>query len=200
MTVFVLMCVSGYFRPSELLSIRRCDLVAPAPGVLRHWAVLLFPEEEGRASKTSQFNDSVLMDDERIKFLEPLWQTMADPLSTSPMWDFDYHEFLASFKRAAKDLRVPATCPYQMRHSGPSIDLADERRSIAEAQRRGRWSQPKSMGRYERRARLAAEWAKVPEQTRRECEAYTAQLGGAVLGLFAGRLANGTLALPAKTC
>ena len=116
------------------------------------------------------------------------------------MWDFDYQEFLTAFKRAAKDLRVPATCPYQMRHSGPSIDLADERRSIAEAQRRGRWSQPKSMGRYERRARLAAEWAKVPEQTRRECEGYTVRLEGAVLGLFPPRRASDTRALPAGTC
>jgi hypothetical protein len=199
MAVFVLMCVSGYFRPSELLSIRRCDLIAPAAGVLRHWSVLLFPEEENRASKTSQFDDSVMMDDERIRFLEPVWLALAKPADLSLMWDFDYHDFLAAFKRAAKELRVPATCPYQMRHSGPSIDLADERRSIAEAQRRGRWAQPRSMTRYERRARLAAEWAKVPEETRRQCEGAAAQLEGAVLGLFR-RNADGSIrALPGRT-
>ena len=192
MAAFVLMCVSGYFRPSELLSIRRCDLIAPATGVLRHWSVLLFPEEENRASKTGQFNDSVMMDDERIAFLEVVWLALAKPADLTLMWDFDYHDFLAAFKRAAKELRVPTTCPYQMRHSGPSIDLADGRRSIAEAQRRGRWAQPRSMGRYERRARLAAEWAKVPEEARRQCEGAAARLEAVVLGLFPRR-ADGSI-------
>ena len=66
MGVFTLMCVSTYCRPSELLSLRRCDLVAPSPGVLKWWSLLLFPEEEGRASKTSQFNDSIELDDDRL--------------------------------------------------------------------------------------------------------------------------------------
>ena len=38
------------------------------------------------------------------------------------------------------------------------------------------------MVRYERHARLTAEWAKVPEETRRRGEAYSAQLEDIVLG------------------
>ena len=186
MACFTLMCVSGYFRPSELLSMRRCDLVPPAAGVLTVWSILLFPEEVGRASKTQQFNDSVEMDDERILFLEPVWRAMSKQTDLSAAWSFTYHEYLEAFKKAAAKLRMPCVCPYQMRHSGPSIDLADKRRSLDEAQRRGRWAQPRSMMRYERRARLAAEWAKVPEATRKTCETAAARLEAVILGLFRG--------------
>ena len=186
MARFTQMCVSGYCRPSELLSMRRCDLVPPAVGVLTSWSILLFPEEVGRASKTQQFNDSVEMDDTRILFLEPVWRAMAKTSDLSSAWAFTYHEYLEAFKKAAAQLRCPTVCPYQMRHSGPSIDLADKRRSLDEAQRRGRWAQPRSMMRYERRARLAAEWAKVPEATRRTCETAAARLAAVILGLFRG--------------
>ena len=74
MGVFTLMCVSTYCRPSELLSLRRCDLVAPSPGVLVWWSLLLFPEKVSRASKTSQFNDSMQLDDSRLFFLSPIWK------------------------------------------------------------------------------------------------------------------------------
>ena len=184
MGCFTLMCVSGYFRPSELLSLRRCDLIPPALGVLTSWSILLFPEEAGRASKTLQFNDSVELDDARILFLEPVWWAMSEANDLTAAWGFSYPEYLEVFKKAAMRLDCPTVCPYQMRHSGPSIDLADKRRSLEEAQRRGRWAQPRSMMRYERRARLTAEWAKVPEATRRHCEACVARLGEAILGHF----------------
>ncbi len=69
-----------------------------------------------------------------------------------------------------------------MKHSGPSVDLADRRRSLEEAQRRGRWAQPRSMHRYERRARLAAEWAKLPAATRSTCEGCIERLAELILG------------------
>ena len=35
-----------------------------------------------------------------------------------------------------------------MRHSGPSRDLAEQYRTVAQAQRRGRWESDKSLVRY----------------------------------------------------
>ena len=193
MAVFTLMGVSGYFRPSELLSLRRCDLIAPAAGVLDHWSVLLFPEDVGRASKTGLFNDSVVLDDDRLDFLIPLWRRMASPSRTELAWSFNYPEYLAAFKRAAARLDCPSVCPYQMRHSGPSIDLADHRRTLDEAQRRGRWAQARSMQRYERRARLTAEWAKVPARTQAAGMACAKQLAARILGPVKSCSANATL-------
>ena len=156
--------------------------MAPSPGVLVWWSLLLFPEEVGRASKTSQFNDSIELDDSRLFFLSPIWKEIGHSESLTRAWPFSYPDYLAAFKRAAAKLGWPTACPYQMRHSGPSIDLADRRRSMEEAQRRGRWTQPRSMMRYERRARLAAEWAKVPQATRARCEECAAHLAELILG------------------
>jgi len=191
MAMFTLMCVSGYFRPSELLSLRRCDLVPPAAGVLEHWSVLLFPEELGRSSKTGLFNDSVELDDEKLTFLRPVWAAMAAMPGEGRLWNFDYPAYVMEFRRGVTRLLCPSVVPYQMRHSGPSIDLADRRRSLAEAQQRGRWSQARSMVRYERHARLAAEWAKVPAQTRARCEAAAARLEELILGRCRRPIAGG---------
>eukprot|EP00974_Lingulodinium_polyedra_P084474 8177027-Lingulodinium_polyedra.AAC.1 len=48
-----------------------------------------------------------------------------------------------------------------MRHSGPSIDLALGHRSLREAKKRGRWMSDSTVLRYERHARLGAEWSKL---------------------------------------
>jgi hypothetical protein len=174
--VFVLLSVSGYFRPSELLSVRRCDIFAPKTGVLEHWSILLFPEHLGKPSKTMQFGDSVEMDDVRIKFLMPIPAAMSSDLDVSSAWSFAYPDYFQLFKRVVTEMGYPSGVPYQARHSGPSTDLADGTRSLAEAQRRGRWAQASSMARYERRARLAAEWMKLSLRTRTMCQVAASQL------------------------
>ncbi len=75
--VFVLLNVRGYFRPSGLPSVRRCDIFAPSPGVLEHWSMLLFPEHLGKPSKTMQFGDSVEMDDPRVAGLAAVLPAMS---------------------------------------------------------------------------------------------------------------------------
>lgn len=187
MTAFVRMAVSGYFRPSELLSLRRCDLLPPAPGVTQFCTVLLFPEERRRPSKTMQYNHSIEMDDPRVLWLEPMWLDMARPGCTDRAWAFRYPDLCPDF------------CPYQMRPSGPSTDLADRRRAAAEAQKRSRRAQPHSMLRYQPSARLAAEWAKVPAATRAHCQACVARLADIVLGPRRLPVAGATPPLPAAT-
>ena len=44
--------------------------------------------------------------------------------------------------------------PYTWRHSAPSIDRAQRRRSLQEVKKRGWWRQPKSVNRYEKAGRL----------------------------------------------
>ena len=113
--------------------------------------------------------------------MSPLWRRLADPESRKPLFGFDYPTFLGHFRHAAATLKMPEVVPYHMRHSGPSTDLADRRRTMPEAQKRGRWSQPSSMLRYERRSRLAAEWQKVPGRVRTWCESAASRLAATVL-------------------
>ena len=47
MAVLCLFGVSTYARPSELLGLRRKDVIPPVRGVSRYGALLLAPEETG---------------------------------------------------------------------------------------------------------------------------------------------------------
>ena len=159
MAVFVLTCLSSYCRPGELLSVRRCDWIAPVRRVLTSWAVLLFPEEGNRSSKTGQFNDSISMDSNWLTFLNTDYEQMHDPRSTACCWPFTYQDLVTEWKAVMVELGLEKLklVPYQLRHSGPSNDLARGHRSLEEAKKRGRWSQSKSMQRYERRG----DWGKT---------------------------------------
>ena len=55
---------------------------------------------------------------------------------------------------------------HTLRHSGPSHDCLNKRRSIAEIQRRGRWSQAKSMARYSKPHALIIHESRVPKVIR----------------------------------
>jgi integrase len=158
--VFLLLLVSTYLRPSELLRARAEDLSAPAASVVQHWSLLIAPEQRGLATKTGVFSDSVLLDCPYTAFLAPMVAQLARQPKGTPLWDFSYPEFAAPLKTAAAELGVTVHA-YQARHSGPSIDLAKGLRTLEAAQKRGRWASPKSVIRYERHARLAAEWSKL---------------------------------------
>eukprot|EP00959_Pyramimonas_sp_CCMP1952_P437217 9154308-Pyramimonas_sp.AAC.1 len=50
MAIFLLAMVSGYFRPSHLLSLTRGNFITPAPGVCRWWSLLL-PGQQAAARR-----------------------------------------------------------------------------------------------------------------------------------------------------
>ena len=160
MAVYTLLGVTGYFRPGELLAVRRCDLIAPSDRALRSWSALLFPEM-GRPSKTGVFNDSVALDCPLTACLAPALEALSDPHVTASAWNFSYPAYTRMFARVTKELSLHNVVPYQMRHSGPSIDMAAGRRGLQDVQKRGRWQSSKSVLRYERHARLGAEWSKL---------------------------------------
>ena len=179
MGLFVLLSVSLYTRPGELLAARRMDLVPPSSRALDYWALLVAPEEMLQPTKANVFNDSIALDDAKIRFLEPILRDMASAHDTSCLWNFTYPQFAREFKEVVAELHLPSVVPYQMRHSGPSIDLADKTRSTEQAQKRGRWASARSMQRYERHARLSAEWAKLTNAQRRLfglCEDHIADI------------------------
>eukprot|EP00975_Prorocentrum_lima_P009250 1970867-Prorocentrum_lima.AAC.1 len=68
MGIFVLLLVSTYARPSELMLLTRDNLVRPARGITQHWAILLNPEEGGKSSKTGAFDESLFLDSEWLQW------------------------------------------------------------------------------------------------------------------------------------
>ena len=154
MALYVLLLVTTYMRPGEGLQLRRGDLVPPAPGILTHWSILLFPQERVAASKTLAKDDSLVIDAEWMPWWDKVLPELARGDASSRVWSFSYADFVPVFKQAAAALGIPSLVPYQARHSGASIDSAGRHRSIPEIQRRGRWKTLASVQRYERHAQL----------------------------------------------
>lgn len=182
MSIFLLLSVSTYARPSELLRARVFSLVRPGHNISKGWSLLLSPEEGPSRTKTGEFDTSLLIDSPYLlgwieKFFECL--KMAHP--EERLWDFDYEEYQRTFQLIGKMLGMQAT-PYQTRHSGPSIDRARNYRSQQEVQKRGQWKAAKSVMRYEKSARLAATWDSLPTQVQEYAKACEAELGEILLG------------------
>ena len=56
------------------------------------------------------------------------------------------------------DLGVLNPTLYMVRHSGPSIDVAEKTRTLTEVKARGRWAADTSVRRYEKHSQLTKQW------------------------------------------
>jgi len=168
MALFVLLSVSTYARPSELLRcVTRC-LVRPTASALDEWAVLLAPTELATPTKTGEFDLSVPLDSPYLKpWITVLLEALKSRHPNSPLWDFEYGEYLSTFKAAANRLQINLS-PYQTRHSGPSIDRAKKLRTLHEVQKRGNWRSNKSVLRYEKAGRLSLSYQNLKPRIKEE--------------------------------
>jgi len=157
MAVYVMVSLSGYLRPSEAYRLRRCDLIPPCRGVSETWSLLVNPAETGITSKTGTVDDSISLDSEYMTaWCEAIFMALRRDGSTEPLWSFDWPSFLVEFRACRRRFGVPELVPYQLRHSGASIDRSKRWRSLAEVKKRGNWKQDRSVARYEKAARLNA--------------------------------------------
>ena len=82
------------------------------------------------------------------------------------------------FERAVHELNLDDLLPvlYTARHSGASNDRSTGRISLQEVQRRGRWRQPSSVRRYEKRGLIQAVWSQMEQAARSYCLKAEAEL------------------------
>ena len=100
----------------------------------------------------------------------------------SPLWSFSYPSLVQKFKAACETVPLPfKIVPYQLRHSGPSIDRSRDCRTQAEVQKRGRWRTAKSLTRYEKHARMADLFLEMPARAQSKCLGAEARIGDIVL-------------------
>ena len=164
MALYTLLLVSTYMRPGEGLQLRKGDLIPPAPGVLVHWSILLFPQERVPASKTLAKDDSLVVDSAWFKLWDKVLPVLSKGAPSSKVWPFSYEHFIPVFKQAAAAIGLPDLVPYQARHSGASVDAAGRHRTLPEIQRRGRWKTLASVQRYERHAQLGKSAASLSDR------------------------------------
>ena len=173
MALWLVVCFTTYYRPSEVFSLRVGDLLRPTRR-LRHHGLQLHPFEMQVGSKARQFDDGVPLDSEIFPWLpKAMVRTLRlnQRAATDKMFDFQYKELLSLFRQACEELKVRDPSLYRLRHGGASHDAATRMRTLQEIKRRGRWASDTSLRRYEKRTWLQAEEAKVsPTQQCRAIE------------------------------
>jgi len=100
------------------------------------------------------------------------------------VWDFTPGDLNIEWGHVLKELGLQGVgiVPYQLRHSGVSIDLAKGTRTLLAAQKRGFWGSQHSMARYEKHGRLNVGWLKLKASQRAWLEAASAVLEAVVFG------------------
>lgn len=179
MAVWVLIAVSSYCRPPELLQLRRRHLVPPARGITVSWSLLVEDFEANKPTKTGIFDASVILDHPFLQFLGP---TFAKLVSGDPdSCNFTYPEFTLKLKTVACELGVQVV-PYQTRHSGASMDRLANFRTLDEVMKRGHWASTQSLNRYDKAARFASIWADYSAVQQRYFETCERHLEDVMLG------------------
>ena len=153
----MLISVEAYLRPSEAISLTSASLLPPTRQGVLSWVVWLFPSEQRARSKTGESDDTVTLDSGRLGWLTEVMSILSEKKKGEPLFETSYSELFAAMARVTHRLDL-ALVPYQMRHSGASIDRATLRRSIESIQKRGRWASARSVRRYEKMGRLNESW------------------------------------------
>lgn len=182
MALFLLVSLSSYARPSELIRLQVYSLVRPSPGVTSSWTLLMSPEERPDRTKTGEFDTSIALDSPyMIPWSHTLFGYLKQTHPSNPLWDFDYNQYCRDFQKAVASLGLDLT-PYLTRHSGPSIDRSRGYRSQLEVQKRGQWKSQSSVMRYEKAARLAATTENLAADLQAHCRVCEEKLGAIMLG------------------
>ena len=77
MAIWVLMCFGLYLRPSELMKLRRGDIVAPQPSVSKYWTFLINPSAFLEKSKTGEMDESTVWDVGGLQWLNCVFQYLS---------------------------------------------------------------------------------------------------------------------------
>ena len=182
MSVALMLSLSCYLRPGEMMRLTASSLVPPSPCVSKHWCLLLFPSENVARSKTGTSDDSIVVDSPYLKsWIGPVLRELQKNGDKCCIWPFSYLQYLAEFKKSVKAMGVGPLVPYQARHSGPSIDRSRLWRSLEECQKRGRWRSSKSVARYEKGGRLGVFWNHLAAEVRSRLEMCERHLDDLVL-------------------
>ena len=132
LSIMVLLSVECYLRPSEALSLTGQSLLPPATSAVPHWVVLLIPHENRQRCKVGAADDTVAIDSGRVNWVQRVFPVLANQQKSQPLFQTDYQSFLEVFWRATNNIGIEAL-PYQMWHSGPSLDLAQGMRDLRPA-------------------------------------------------------------------
>jgi hypothetical protein len=171
-----------YFRPSEPLKVRGGDLIPPLDfGGHHFWSITLHPIDYLISSKSSAFDETLVIDKEPfLSLLGPgLHRLKMLRDADEKVFQFTQTQWNAAFQKAALRVGVAVLKPYLygLRHGGASYDRATQTRPALEVKLRGRWTTDASVRRYEKHGRVAEQLHRLGAAVMAEAMSAPAQLG-----------------------
>ena len=158
-----------YVRTATLLRVCFCDFASPQPhaGVLysMRWSLVVAPQARGQPTKSGTFSESLIIAEHAGAELPQHWLARAVSRvlahatrhgdANALLCDFTHTEYASMLEAARVQLRLPfAVTSHQFRHSGPSNDRYQLRRSLHQIKARGFWKSDASVAVYEKHALL----------------------------------------------
>ena len=104
------------------------------------------------------------------------------------LWKFDLAQLRREFLRIVPSVGLSKWSPvlYMARHTGASLDRLEQRISLEEVRRRGRWLSEGSVRRYEKRALIQEVYASLTANQRQLCHRADERLISMLRRKFAG--------------
>ena len=152
MSLAWLLMVDTYMRPGEAIGLETWQVIPPTQQ--RHMtraALLLHPDQRGIASKTGELNESLII---HRPWLSDLLMAFVRQQPAGKLFNFTLEQMRRVFLKIAMHIGIGKWNPvlYMARHTGASLDRLEQRISLEEVRRRGRWVSESSVRRYETRA------------------------------------------------
>ena len=173
--------IDSYCRPSEVIDVCVKDVIVPQKHIklkpAKHYAIVISPNDEDLSTKTGTFDDTIFIGDKGRSWMQDilrLSRARAIRLRRQRLFGSLTLSLLErSFAAAAKSLGLaPAEfTPHVVRHSGPSADILNAVRTLAEVKKWERWRGDRSVARYEKAGRALLQAARLPEPVKRRCPA-----------------------------
>lgn len=163
----LLIQLDSYARPSEILNVKKRDVMASTSKTCKYWGIIFGKSEFGEFTKAKQQDDTVLLDSLDRTYAPKLWKIVFSQCRQQNQLIFgsiSLKEYGNLFKQARKDAGLAQLDfrPRCVRHSGPSCDFSQKTRTATEIQARGRWGTQKAILRYQKPGQMLARMRKIP--------------------------------------
>ncbi len=158
-----------YLRPGELLTLSRKHLIAPyrSAGLL-HWSIIYRLVEDGKPTKSGEFEEAVTIDGPWAPWLNPILEALHRRLRPEQgLWMGLSSEQLIDMLRVAAtrlNLSHLGVEWHNVRHGGASHDAVFKLREVLDIQKRLRHSSLNTVRRYEKSAKLASELRRADDE------------------------------------
>ena len=184
-----LVMVDAYLRPGEAVDLLPRQVIPGVPGTLmRRPALLLNPDYRMKYSKTGELDESLVISRSWVGTALERFAAKRAREKHEKLWPFTLMELRNEYVRHALAAGLEGFQPvlYQGRHTGASLDRLENRRSLLDVQKRGRWRTTTSVMRYEKHALLQEVWSHLSLRHQAMARADARKLESEVKRRFGG--------------